>query len=52
MNAIPPMTTIARSAEVDHDPAETQDWLAALESLFRTEGAARARFILDRLERR
>jgi glutamate synthase domain-containing protein 2 len=52
MNAIPPRTTIARSAEVDHDPAETQDWLAALESLFRTEGAARARFILDRLERR
>ena len=52
MNAIPPKATIARSAEVDHDPAETQDWLAALESLFRTEGAARARFILDRLERR
>ncbi|GJE49670.1 Pyruvate dehydrogenase E1 component [Methylobacterium tardum] len=52
MNAIPPKATIARSAEVDHDPAETQDWLAALESVFRTEGAARARFILDRLERR
>ncbi len=36
----------------DPDPAETADWLASLESVLRHGGAARARFLLDRLEQK
>jgi len=33
----------------DNDPIETQEWLEALESLIREEGAERAEFILQKL---
>ncbi len=36
----------------DPDPVETADWLASLESVLRQSGAARARFLLDRLDRK
>ncbi|MEH3145617.1 MAG: alpha-ketoglutarate dehydrogenase [Methylobacterium frigidaeris] len=36
----------------DPDPVETADWLASLESVLRHSGAARARFLLDQLDRK
>lgn len=35
--------------EEDYDPIETEEWLAALNSLIEFEGQERARFILDKL---
>lgn len=43
------MSTFAFS---DVDPIETQDWLLAIDSLVREEGAERAQFILDELLQR
>ncbi len=39
-------------AKQDRDPDETGDWLAALDSLFRSSGSERAEFMLSALERR
>ncbi|MET2829269.1 alpha-ketoglutarate dehydrogenase [Mesorhizobium shangrilense] len=36
----------------DQDPQETADWLSSLESVFRYGGSDRARFILEKLERK
>ena len=36
----------------DADPDETDDWLAALDSLVRASGAERAKFILSALDRK
>ena len=35
--------------DCDVDPAETNEWRQALESLVATQGPARARFILDEI---
>jgi pyruvate dehydrogenase E1 component len=35
---------------IDIDPAETQEWLAALESVLREEGPERAQFLLNQLQ--
>ena len=37
---------------VDHDPAESQEWLDSLEALARDYGPERARFIMRELQRR
>lgn len=34
---------------IDTDPIETEEWLAALESIVKTEGVERARFVLAKL---
>ncbi len=36
----------------DRDPAETDDWVESLDSIVRTEGVARAQFVLYRLLKR
>ncbi|MBX3030516.1 MAG: pyruvate dehydrogenase (acetyl-transferring), homodimeric type [Chloroflexi bacterium] len=36
----------------DRDPAETEDWIASLESLVQNDGIGRARFVLYRLLKR
>ncbi len=41
-----------RAAPVDDDPAETQEWLDALNSLIQARGEDRARFILTELKHR
>ncbi|MDE3176724.1 MAG: alpha-ketoglutarate dehydrogenase [Pseudomonadota bacterium] len=46
----PILTT--KLAVQDRDPDETGDWLAALDSLFRSAGGERAEFMLSALERR
>ncbi len=33
----------------DPDPSETQEWLEALESVFRTDGAERGHYLIERL---
>jgi len=45
------LSSVAHSAD-DEDPLETADWLSSLESVFRHGGSERARFILEKLERR
>lgn len=47
MSALPQQPTNSRSD--DHDPIETQEWLDALESVLRTEGAERAHYLLERM---
>jgi len=45
--------TNSRNAVVgDTDPSETADWVQSLESVTKTEGSRRARFLLDALDRR
>ncbi|MFO1105921.1 MAG: alpha-ketoglutarate dehydrogenase [Amaricoccus sp.] len=39
-----------RGPEIDVDPQETGEWLAALEDVVRVEGPERARFLLRRVE--
>src|SRR5436305_2179162 len=43
---------MTKAREPDRDPDETQDWLAALDSLIGSAGPERAEFILDALDRR
>ena len=40
----------AVSGAHDPDPAETREWLDALESVVRAKGSERARYVLNRLE--
>ena len=42
----------SRSQNTDYDPVETSDWLASLDSLFRSTSPDRARFLLSRLDER
>ena len=44
--------TIESVFEQDVDPAETQEWLGALESVIEREGVDRAHYLLERLVRR
>lgn len=52
MNAISSQTNAHALTAGDPDPAETSDWLQSLESVTKTEGGRRARFLLDALDRR
>jgi pyruvate dehydrogenase E1 component len=49
MNALP---VDSGSTPEDSDPAETRDWLEALEAVTRCVGAGRARYLLQQLETR
>ena len=42
-------TTTANITNQDIDPAETQEWLAALEAVIEHEGPERAHFLLEQL---
>ncbi len=52
MDAISSQTNAHALTAGDPDPAETSDWLQSLESVTKTEGGRRARFLLDALDRR
>ena len=49
---IDPSIKKAGSPSTDNDPIETADWLASLDSLLRSTGAERVRFILSALDLR
>ncbi len=46
------MRTAAIADSTDNDPQETADWLNALDSVAKFAGPERARFLLEKLERR
>ncbi len=52
MDAISSQTNAHALTAGDPDPAETSDWIQSLESVTKTEGGRRARFLLDALDRR
>ena len=41
--------TLPRPEQQDVDPLETQEWLEALDSVFKEEGPARAHYLIERL---
>ena len=50
MNTIPAKSASTLNEVNDPDPAETREWLDALEAVVRVRGSERARYVLNRLE--
>ena len=43
---------VPQAADVDVDPAETEEWLASLDYVLKSKGAERVRFLIDQLRDR